>query len=45
MKIGSIVIHCFEFEKMVEFWGKALFNRPNWNIIEGVFVTIPLNLL
>ena len=24
MKIGSIVIHCFEFDKMVEFWGKTL---------------------
>ena len=24
MKIGSIVIHCFEFDKMVDFWGKAL---------------------
>jgi len=28
MKIGSIVIHCFEFEKMVEFWGKALNYHP-----------------
>jgi catechol 2,3-dioxygenase-like lactoylglutathione lyase family enzyme len=24
LKIGSIVIHCFEFEKMIEFWSKAL---------------------
>ena len=28
MKIGSIVIHCFEFDKMVEFWGKALNYYP-----------------
>ena len=24
MKIGSIVIHCYEFDKMIEFWRKAL---------------------
>ena len=29
MKIGSIVIHCFEFDKMVGFWGKALNYHPS----------------
>ena len=24
MKIGSIVIHCYEFDKMLEFWQQAL---------------------
>ena len=24
MKIGSIVIHCYEFDRMVEFWQNAL---------------------
>lgn len=24
LRIGSIVIHCFEFEKMLEFWREAL---------------------
>lgn len=24
MRIGSIVIHCFEFEQMIEFWQEAL---------------------
>jgi catechol 2,3-dioxygenase-like lactoylglutathione lyase family enzyme len=24
LKIGSIVIHCYEFEKMTEFWREAL---------------------
>ena len=28
MKIGSIVIHCFEFDKMIEFWAKALNYLP-----------------
>jgi catechol 2,3-dioxygenase-like lactoylglutathione lyase family enzyme len=28
MKIGSIVIHCYEFERMVEFWQDALHYRP-----------------
>jgi catechol 2,3-dioxygenase-like lactoylglutathione lyase family enzyme len=28
VKIGSIVIHCFEFEKMIDFWQKALNYRP-----------------
>ena len=28
MKIGSIVIHCFEFDKMVKFWEKALNYHP-----------------
>jgi hypothetical protein len=24
IKVGSIVIHCFEFEKMIDFWQNAL---------------------
>jgi catechol 2,3-dioxygenase-like lactoylglutathione lyase family enzyme len=24
LKVGSIVIHCYEFEKMIEFWREAL---------------------
>jgi catechol 2,3-dioxygenase-like lactoylglutathione lyase family enzyme len=28
MKIGSIVIHCFEFDKMADFWQEALHYRP-----------------
>ncbi|MDR0450773.1 MAG: hypothetical protein LBH26_05875 [Treponema sp.] len=24
LKVGSVVIHCYEFEKMVEFWREAL---------------------
>ena len=28
MKIGSIVIRCFEFEKMMEFWQEALHYVP-----------------
>lgn len=28
MKIGSIVIHCFEFDSMVAFWQKALHYVP-----------------
>jgi catechol 2,3-dioxygenase-like lactoylglutathione lyase family enzyme len=27
MKIGSIVIHCYEFERMTEFWKEALHYR------------------
>jgi len=28
MKIGSIVIHCFEFDRMVKFWQDALHYVP-----------------
>jgi hypothetical protein len=28
MKIGSIVIRCYEFEKMLAFWGEALHYVP-----------------
>ena len=28
MKIGSIVIHCHEFDRMVEFWQQALHYVP-----------------
>ena len=28
MKIGSIVIHCHEFDRMVAFWQAALHYRP-----------------
>ena len=28
MKIGSIVIHCYEFDKMLEFWQQALHYVP-----------------
>jgi hypothetical protein len=28
MKIGSIVIHCREFNRMVEFWEEALHYIP-----------------
>jgi Glyoxalase-like domain len=28
MKIGSIVIHCYKFDRMVEFWQKALHYVP-----------------
>ena len=28
MIIGSIVIHCYEFEKMIDFWQKALNYSP-----------------
>jgi hypothetical protein len=28
MKIGSIVIHCHEFDRMVEFWQEALHYIP-----------------
>jgi hypothetical protein len=24
VRIGAIVIHCYEFERMVDFWGRAL---------------------
>ncbi len=28
MKIGSIVIHCFEFDRMLNFWQSALHYEP-----------------
>lgn len=28
MKIGSIVVHCFEFDKMIDFWQEVLHYRP-----------------
>jgi catechol 2,3-dioxygenase-like lactoylglutathione lyase family enzyme len=28
MKIGSIVVRCYEFDKMLAFWGKALHYVP-----------------
>jgi Glyoxalase-like domain len=28
IKVGAIVIHCFEFEAMVKFWQEALDYRP-----------------
>jgi hypothetical protein len=28
MKIGSIVIHCYEFDRMFEFWQRALHYVP-----------------
>jgi catechol 2,3-dioxygenase-like lactoylglutathione lyase family enzyme len=28
LKIGSIVIHCYEFDRMVEFWREALHYVP-----------------
>ena len=30
MKIGSIVIRCFEFEKMLAFWQQALHYQPKY---------------
>jgi hypothetical protein len=34
IKIGSIVIHCFEFDKMVVFWQEALHYQPRETISE-----------
>jgi hypothetical protein len=28
MRIGSIVVHCYEFDKMLEFWQQALHYTP-----------------
>ena len=39
LRIGSIVIHCFEFEKMLAFWMAALYYVPrepatdNWVVL------------
>ena len=35
MRIGSIVIRCFEFERMLAFWGEALHYRPREPANEG----------
>jgi len=50
MKIGSIVIRCYEFDKLLEFWQAALHYQPKepakdgWVILrdpEGNGPTIP----
>jgi len=42
LKIGSIVIRCFEFEKMYEFWSQALDYVPRENPNNGwVVLTDP----
>ena len=52
MKIGSIVIRCYEFEKMLEFWQAALHYQPKeppkggWVILrdpEGIGPNISLD--
>lgn len=35
MKIGSIVIHCHEFDRMVEFWQQALHYTPRAPVKDG----------
>ena len=35
IKIGSIVIDCFEFDRMVSFWQEALHYRPRGSISDG----------
>jgi catechol 2,3-dioxygenase-like lactoylglutathione lyase family enzyme len=35
MKIGSIVIHCYEFDRMVAFWQKALGYVPRAPATDG----------
>ena len=35
IKLGSIVIHCFEFDKMITFWQKALYYIPRGAISDG----------
>lgn len=35
MKIGSIVIHCFEFDRMVAFWRNALRYVPRAPATDG----------
>jgi hypothetical protein len=37
-RIGSIVIRCFEFEKMMAFWQAALGYRPRGPIDDGFVV-------
>ena len=38
MKIGSIVIHCYEFDRMVAFWQKALGYVPREPARDGWIV-------
>jgi hypothetical protein len=40
IKLGSIVIHCFEFDKMVAFWQEALYYQPRETISDewGVLI-------
>lgn len=35
MKIGSIVIRCYEFDKMLEFWQRALHYVPRAPVRDG----------
>src|SRR5688572_22899738 len=35
MKIGSIVMHCYEFDRMVSFWQKALGYVPREPASDG----------
>lgn len=35
MKIGSIVVRCFEFERMLEFWSEALHYIPRERATNG----------
>ncbi|MFW9850754.1 MAG: VOC family protein [Candidatus Thorarchaeota archaeon] len=35
MKIGSIVIRCYEFDKMLAFWQEALHYRPKYPVENG----------
>jgi len=45
LKIGSIVIKCFEFEKMYSFWKEALSYEPRENPSEDwVVLTDPKKL-
>ena len=42
MRIGAIVIHCFEFDRMVEFWSHALNYIPREGAAGGwVVLTDP----
>jgi len=42
MKIGSIVIRCYEFDKMMEFWQNALHYDPKYPPSNGwVILTDP----
>jgi catechol 2,3-dioxygenase-like lactoylglutathione lyase family enzyme len=38
MRIGSIVIHCHEFDRMVAFWQKALHYKPREPVNDGWIV-------
>jgi len=39
MKIGSIVIHCYEFDKMLEFWQQATSHASRQPATGWYFVT------